>query len=822
MNIRLDRWQGIILVHAIFLLLLFYPLLLGNGAFAHKDARMEVYPFLTLFDQHIFTPSALWNSMNFHGFPAFLTNGYLFHPLLYLLLPLLSPVTTLHWTVFLYLLGGALFFTLVLKREGFSPLSSITSGAIFSLALWPWMFAPGNAFALLLTPLLLYAIQNAMDDPKRGGIMGSIVVALAWLGVHFHYAVILMAIGAIFAVVKIVSEWSEDRENAKTLITTVLVMFAVGTLIGLIRTIPAVGYSILSPRSDPIALAGLEGRTIGTLFPFLYLLPQFNAPFLSGAMEALPYIGALPLALVLIAITKNWKDKTVLTCLGVYVLMVLIALPYSPLRDVLYWIPGFKTLGSPARWMFAGTIALLPICAMGFDLVAKQKASKQQQKIAKLFLWGGTLLALVAVVASILPAVFSSFGDSITRSFDARFDLFLDTVPGNAGSALSAGQEHIQTFTTQFLNALINGASTRYGLFQPHNFFPIISIILTGILLSKRIWTRIPTRGKGKMLLVYCLCTLLIVYIPMQWRQTINRSQYETPSNTVAYLKENSERTFSFLPGHGIREALQLRNATRGEINAMHKHTIQPNENLLWGLNSADYYEPLHSKRMGRLLGAIGSEAVRIDPEASLVGSGKTVKEMLQTLGQRYFLFNILGIDHVVSSWPLQQVGLRRVHTEEVTERDIPVYVFRNPDAQPLAYFVSKVEFMEPNAEEAFNKLVNERRGARLTLIECEGCEQKGAYSAEGTIQIDREDPTSIQISTYSPHWQWLVVSQNLLPGWRVKVDGEYTGVGIADTVYPAILLSPNEHTVNLKFNYWQLLMDSISLIANPDESVWR
>ncbi|PIR53261.1 hypothetical protein COU76_02105 [Candidatus Peregrinibacteria bacterium CG10_big_fil_rev_8_21_14_0_10_49_10] len=810
---RLQGWQGHLLYHSLFLLLLLLPLLLGKEAFGHKDARMEVYPFLTLLHGRIGTVSMLWNDINFHGFPHFVTNGYIFHPLFYLLLPLLSSVSTLHWTIFFYLLGGAVCCTQVLKREGFSNYASMAVGAVFCLRLWPWMFAPGNAFILLLTPLLLLALQTATQRTKKAIVMGSASIAFAWLGAHFHYAVILMAVGLFFAAAQMVKQ----KQNRKKFLLAVLSMYVIGTTIGLLRILPALGYAALSSRG---ALVELESRTIGTLFPFLYVLPDFSAPFLSGSIEVLPYMGAVPLALVLIAVGSRWRSSLVWACLGTYIFSVLLAVPHSPLLALLSVLPGFRALGSPARWILIGATALLPLCAAGFDLVIRD-AGKAQQYVARGMCLVGGLLAAASALASLLPTLLESFQGSIARSFDARFSVYLETIPSKAAEALGTHREYLQIFVSRFLPSLAERVSTQYGLLQAHMLFPILTLLAGGLLLMPRFWEKIPAAKRGTVLFTGCTASLLLVYVPLQWSRTVERGNLEEPSKTVVFLQENAQRSFSFLPSRGLREQLQLRNATQEEILSAQKHIMFTNQNLLWGIDTADYYEPLHPLRMARLVGAIGSEIVRLPEAESLAHSSLSMEETLRVLQQRRFVVNLLGIDHLVSTWPLEQAGFRKVHTEDVAEGKMLVSVYENPDTLPFAYFPKEIETMEPDPDGAYERLLGLRGNTPATLIECTECAGKERHSGLGKITVEYKEPTRVGLSTSSTEDQWLVVSQNFLPGWHMLLDGNRSPVSLANTVFPAVRLPAGNHEVILQFTYRQLLEDSIALLRNPQASLW-
>ena len=96
-RLRLDRWEGVLIVLAVFAALLLSPFLFFGQAFLAVDAHYTYYPLLTLFKTRLWSGDFLWNDLNFHGFPMGLGITYQWHLLLYPLIAFLSPITTLHW-----------------------------------------------------------------------------------------------------------------------------------------------------------------------------------------------------------------------------------------------------------------------------------------------------------------------------------------------------------------------------------------------------------------------------------------------------------------------------------------------------------------------------------------------------------------------------------------------------------------------------------------------------------------------------------------------------------------------------------------------------
>lgn len=315
------RWYHAIGIISIFYGVVFSPFLFGGLSFLSVDANYTNYPLLTLFKDRYLTGDFIWNDLNFHGFPMGLGFSFNFHFPLYPLIHFLSPISTLHWGMMLYVTLGAFFFWILLRRFHCSFVASILGATFYGLGAWAWIFDLTISAALLTFPLLILCIIESPKRPLLMTILGSILIGAIWLMLHLQFAVILITCGGVVALVS-----SIKKIKLKPLVPFVI-MALVGTTIGFIRTLPIYAYGLLSPRTAMTITDASQGRTLGSSFPIQYFFPGLNFPLLSGTPDFSPYIGPVALLLILIALRERWKEPLTRFLAISYALILILALP---------------------------------------------------------------------------------------------------------------------------------------------------------------------------------------------------------------------------------------------------------------------------------------------------------------------------------------------------------------------------------------------------------------------------------------------------------------------------------------------------------------
>ncbi len=133
---------------------------------------------------------------------------------------------------------------------------------------------------------------------------------------------------------------------------------------------------------------------------------------------------------------------------------------------------------------------------------------------------------------------------------------------------------------------------------------------------------------------------------------------------------------------------------------------------------------------------------------------------------------------------------------------------------------VAKVTLNRPERRNALSeRLVSELKTAldtllhgawpgRRSLLECAACDQTQP-TGSGTVRVLTQRPTDIELHAESKTDQWLIVSSNNLPGWRVTVDQQPAAPVMANGAFFGIRVPAGAHDVSLRFTYRALLEDS-------------
>lgn len=808
----LKRWHILFVGHAAFFALLLAPILFAGKMIGDIDAHLFSYPITMFFDSRLFESGIFWNDLNAHGFPMFLTSTQVFQIHLLPFLVIFNAITALNASIWFALTMGAFLFAQLMKKAGCSEAAAWTGGTVYSLSLWTWLAEPSVIGILPILPMLLILIARSKERWISSTITSAAVIAYAWLTLHFHFAVMLIcAAGAVSLALSL----TPKRDYRPILCLTASLL--IGTGIGLLRLLPSLAYGLLSFRTE-MSLQFSAHSTIGWQLITRYLIPNVHIPFLGGSSEVLVYIGATGLALVIVALVVLRKQILVRWLAAGYLAIIVMALPHSPLYALLFNIPPFSFLRSPTRWMVLATMILAALVALGFDAVIKDQSKRIRLIVARSMICIALAGLAVSSFATLSPSALHAVRGSLERSFDVQFELFLED---SERAQLAEAQPELRGMTIDFIERIPKRIAAEYGLGRRNVLLPLLALFLTGLLLSGAVWSRIDIKKRRTALLALFIGTTAPVFGSMMEERAVDRAIYENEPETIEAVRSH-EPVFSFMPGQALREKLVLPyETTKHDLKKTDRLLLLPNHNLYDSVSSSEYYDRLLSKRMGRLLAAIGSDRSSVDPSEELKHQKESMTDAITILGQRRPILDLLNIRSIVSMWPLETIGLRPRMRTTVTKHDIPVMVYDNPSAKPLAYFANRTEGMETNANAVYSRMLDTEWNGETVFLECHDCTGIETFTTQGTIDVVKSDPVSILVRTESVADQVVIISRSWLPGWRAELDGEQVTPDLAHSVFPAIRLPAGSHDITMEFSYGALLQDSMSLLINSESTIW-
>ena len=385
---------------AVFVCLLYYPLLFTNRVLANGDILLYFYPYRDYAAAVLRTGTVpLWNPYIFMGAP-FLANpqAAVLYPLHWPLLWL--PVTQqIYWSAALHtwLLGFGLY--LLLRRASLSVWASLAGGIVLAgsgfygglvghinqmnAAAWlPW------AFLILDFRLPMASSEHPkskLQNPKFKIAWFALLVALMILAGHTQTAYInLFGIGAwlVWAALMAVSQRRLSLATARALITSLfapLWVYGTGAVLGGLlcaaQLLPTLELNGLGLRGGGLSYGEVTSfslrpwRLPWSLLP-TYGLIDLGQIFGVGYTEFVGYVGLLGL---LLAVIGAWKGRGPARTLGLFFagLGLFLALGrWNPVYYVLYWlVPGFDLFRVPARWLMLYSFGAAVLAGSGIDWV---------------------------------------------------------------------------------------------------------------------------------------------------------------------------------------------------------------------------------------------------------------------------------------------------------------------------------------------------------------------------------------------------------------------------------------------------------------------
>ncbi len=247
--------------------------------------------------------------------------------------------------------------------------------------------------------------------------------------------------------------------------------------------------------------------------------------------------------------------------------------------------------------------------------------------------------------------------------------------------------------------------------------------------------------------------------------------------------------------------------------------SFHPNLNLLYGIPSSELYDSLIPFNVARLLGWIGARQINIDLAEKLTKHDITPNELIHLLfNKRKPLLDFLGIKYIFSGFKLEAYDVSLPQTGEFVQFDfmavningkkhIPrALLYINPEAKPAVYFSEKVIFSQ-NEELAFNSWRD--NGFKDTFVVCPSCQSETFRVGDGEITIKEKENSFIKLAVNSNEKQFLVFSQNFLPGWKALIDDSEVPIYSVNTVFMGIFVPAGTHEVEFVYNPWDLFKPS-------------
>lgn len=280
------------------------------AAYENADLYQTIYPTFSYgFGRLRAGDLPLWNPKQICGTP-FLANPQtaVFEPLnAVFLLPLSTErAMALHAFVCLALMG--LFFTYFARSLGIDYVPAFVGGVTYAFcgASAAAISRPAFANAMVLTPLLFWALREGFRDPRRGRIVPAGVVAALLIlnGANALSFFVLMG-GLAYGV--FATLWAgTERPGMRVGIEKLIILFAIAALLSAVQWIPTFVWAIRLDRPfEALFALQIPGQAAASVQE---LIAQILTPK-PGPLPRLGYVGAIALLGIPAALAHPWLRR---------------------------------------------------------------------------------------------------------------------------------------------------------------------------------------------------------------------------------------------------------------------------------------------------------------------------------------------------------------------------------------------------------------------------------------------------------------------------------------------------------------------------------
>ena len=727
---------------------------------------------------------ALWNTGSFCGGPfgsGVLSNLSLLNFFIWLI-----PDTPLAWNVYimLSLFSAAVFSYLYVREVGYSRPAAFITGLIYTFTHASAHYTEDNLGAFL--PLSLWCVERYFKTQKAR------YVFFAFLSLVIPAVSVLPQFSFYLCTFFMIYVWVRSRTWAGAGI----VALVVGTIsFYLIRLLEFLANSVRGQLWFVTVL--LPTYLVCFIFPFFFestFRPETNFFFQKIFSEITqswlhtnnlqyifpPYVSVLGIILV----AWGWRQKGISRIFRGTALFILFYWVANPIiAPIFKHIPILAKLPRISRLGTLLTFSLAILAGIGFDRLLKRPF---MLKPAVFFfagfvsILGGFLLMLRFGVQ-----LGSSWIRALCEGYIQKHMLSNPNYTSGEGFYLKRVDDFFM-----FINQWTNLADLSFCL-------PVLFIILSLLLL--RLWQK---KVLSRNLFVLGACFLIIVdlaifsQLKIFFEPTVQEVRFETQG--IKFLQSDK----------GVFRIIQiLDDAVPGKPRE--RLILMPNLSILYGLESAEGYDPLFIGRYQTFFRNFQSDYDK-DNAIILAGpEGNFSYEVADFLNVKYFITS-------------KEKTLREKLPFVMEDEKIKIY--KNPTYLPRAYIVHKVKVIR-NAAEILSFLKSDQMDFRRNVV-LEEEPQPFVKMTDGKSNIIDEvilnnyEPNKIELTVKAAKNGFLILSNNHYPGWEALLNGKPVKIYRANYTFQSIQIPQGVHEVNFLFRPKSALigvfLSSLFLILSP------
>ncbi|MFA6459144.1 MAG: hypothetical protein WCV79_01975 [Candidatus Paceibacterota bacterium] len=809
----------------------FRAVIFSNAIFAHLDVLINYLPYFNA----LFSKPDVIEQGIISGFPILVSvSTTWFSPISYIASYFFDALGAFVFLNMSFIAGAYVFTYLFGRRIGLSHLSAILAGIIYIFAgqvmLWSETIIITIYYCLL--PLAFYLLHIAYEGGRMKKyslfFVTGILLGIGWLSGHVQFLIYVHIFVAAYWLFKtwVSFKYPDNSRSMMSFWIEEVVLFAFMFGISYL-----VGHPLISAIQDFLPLTQrLEGVSLASAFAYAYmpyhaihyLLPQFSVPYspIPYSQAFQNYIGILPLFLALYGLI-NWKRIANLRSeSGFFLIMGLFALiaslKYSPVTYIFHYLPLVKTFREAPRIMFAGDFCIALYLGFVLDYILVNKASVVNglEKMLKWLKRTFLIIALPIITAFSIAHIF--FHGKIQDVAEKYF-------MANMYSKTSAGLpvEHYTKLIDSYVNTYLSQVSiASLGVLT----FVAMSVITFWWLKNLQ---KMSQRNLGVYAVVIVALNFALAHAG--YVHAIPRNEYLTPPKSYEIImanenKNKSEENISenvsinlaekqqpfriFSPLNGLamfNESVRCSYPTAGNWEVSHddfllrKELMETNMNMIYGIESADGYEPYLPVRVSDIIGYAGSRFAVTDSYGMDIGSAPlSLEDKVRLFAERKNILRSMNVKYVLSFFAINDPDLQEIGFEKVGSCDSPVYIYELNNVWPRYFLTRNVRNLSgKNNEEIFKSYVSAIASSTGPTILIENMEKNVKAGNKSFARVAGiVGSKTMKFAATTTEDAYLFVGNTWLPDWSATIDGKPREILKANYTYMALYIPMGSHDI--------------------------
>lgn len=788
----------------ILVVILFLPFLFSEKLMPGFDPLLLFYPL----SYHNLNQQDFWTKSIFSGFdtwalPASGAGNWLY----YFLMPqaivhFLNFITFYHALIFFYVILALVFSYLAARKIGFDKwvAALVSSAYIFSAFNLSWMVNIGTDASLFIFPALIYFFLKFetsrnwacpvedLDLLRKNNnlskcfywvwsLLGGVFLGLGLTMSHLQYALIAIFGGFLFSLFLVFKNGFKSPRWIFLIAASVI--FSIGLALSAFELIPEYRLTQFTARGLGLSFAQSQECAFG-IFDFVrYLIPNFN--FGVGCGSVL-YIGVLPLILAILAIFYFPDRKKILFWILLLVFAILFSVKYSPLAFIFHYLPVWKSLRSPDRFIMLANFSWAVLAGFGFNWIIENKNNFQEFKIVRWIKWLFFALLSLIVAVNILGLFKTTFIKWARDYFDKYYYQKTTGLP----------IEHYH----KVIENMIDSNFYAFSFFNKDFVIPFILAIaafLTIIFIRKF--------NKTMLFYVFLLSGFVWAATSPMVSSGFTRSFFEE-TEIIRFLKEQEGafRIYSLLPSLATYQLVVVaQNSNQDDEAEFLKAMLPVNLNLIYDLDSIDGLETSIPRRVSSLLSELLSERANFGNR--IAEARLKPEEKIKIFEARANILAMMNVRYIISAYPLDEKVFKKVFTSRATRFNIPVSVYENRNILPRFYFVNKAVIIPPDESEALKRILDHNFDFNVnTLIECEKSQNCDQNTGKGKIISSEYDNGHLKVKIKAENPSWFIFSESSSPYWSAKVNNESVKIYRVNYLYQAIKVPAGSNLIEFEY----------------------